>query len=120
MQLDKRETFRLLIATTSSEDALQIDRTLKNEGMRTRTTLVADWDELQSALMLNSPPNDLLLVDLELEGSRFDEVLAEVRKLGRDLPYPRKRTSTRSGPTFSSMHPTGRRILAKFALSRLL
>ncbi len=86
MQLDKRETFRLLIATTSSEDALQIDRTLKNEGMRTRTTLVADWDELQSALMLNSPPNDLLLVDLELEGSRFDEVLTEVRKLGRDLP----------------------------------
>ncbi len=86
MQPDKRETLRLLIATALSEDALQIDRTLKNEGMRTRTTQVSDWEELHAALTLNSPPNDLLLVDIQLEGGSFDEVMTEVRKLGRDLP----------------------------------
>ncbi len=86
MQPDKRETLRLLIATASSEDAMQIERTLKNEGVRTRTNQLSDWEELREHLIPDTPPNDILLVDEQLEGCTLDDVFAEVRKLGRDLP----------------------------------
>ncbi len=86
MQPDKRETLRLLIATASSEDAMQIERTLKNEGVRTRTNQLSDWEELREHLIPDTPPNDILLVDQQLEGCTLDDVFAEVRKLGRDLP----------------------------------
>jgi multidomain signaling protein FimX len=82
--MQAKEAIRLLICADSQHEAETLTSLLRNSGQPTRAHLVASMEDLQSKL--NEKTWDVCLTRMKVSFASAKEILAEIQRLGKDVP----------------------------------